>query len=241
MILTRGSRRVLLAACLPILLVCILSLFTREFDNFWSPFLFTLILVLCLWADGLSRPQRHQYGKRGMALSAPWLLLWLIMLTGSYFYQGPNCIIRFGSGVIEVNSGSTAAMTNMRTPVFPPRHYPIRGNWSYWYTDGWRGVGKLVLTSIRKLASAPHGTLLGHSYTTGGVPFEYHEIPVTAFLLVTGLPTLILLLGRGPKPKPGHCDQCGYDLTGNTSGVCPECGMPLPAPAADQTCDVEAV
>lgn len=21
-----------------------------------------------------------------------------------------------------------------------------------------------------------------------------------------------------------HCDQCGYNLTGNVSGVCPECG-----------------
>jgi len=26
---------------------------------------------------------------------------------------------------------------------------------------------------------------------------------------------------------PGHCDWCGYDLTGNTSGTCPECGKPL--------------
>jgi hypothetical protein len=24
--------------------------------------------------------------------------------------------------------------------------------------------------------------------------------------------------------RPGACRQCGYDLTGNTSGVCPECG-----------------
>ncbi len=23
---------------------------------------------------------------------------------------------------------------------------------------------------------------------------------------------------------PGHCRVCGYDLTGNVSGVCPECG-----------------
>jgi hypothetical protein len=22
----------------------------------------------------------------------------------------------------------------------------------------------------------------------------------------------------------GHCWRCGYDLTGNVSGVCPECG-----------------
>ena len=34
---------------------------------------------------------------------------------------------------------------------------------------------------------------------------------------------------RSPKRRwripPGHCKRCRYDLTGNTSGVCPECGM----------------
>jgi len=24
---------------------------------------------------------------------------------------------------------------------------------------------------------------------------------------------------------PGHCKKCGYNLTGNTSGVCSECGL----------------
>ena len=41
--------------------------------------------------------------------------------------------------------------------------------------------------------------------------------PVTAFL-------------RGPvrrarRRKRGSCVQCGYNLTGNTSGTCPECGV----------------
>jgi predicted amidophosphoribosyltransferase len=31
---------------------------------------------------------------------------------------------------------------------------------------------------------------------------------------------------RDRRPKPGHCQHCGYDLTCNTSGVCPECGRP---------------
>ncbi len=26
---------------------------------------------------------------------------------------------------------------------------------------------------------------------------------------------------------PGHCRRCGYDLTGNVSGVCPECGTQI--------------
>ena len=28
-----------------------------------------------------------------------------------------------------------------------------------------------------------------------------------------------------PLPKPGACSKCGYDLTGNVSGICPECGQ----------------
>jgi len=30
---------------------------------------------------------------------------------------------------------------------------------------------------------------------------------------------------RGSPPRP-RCGKCGYDLTGNTSGTCPECGTP---------------
>ena len=31
-------------------------------------------------------------------------------------------------------------------------------------------------------------------------------------------------LHPNPRTLPGHCSKCGYDLTGNESGVCPECG-----------------
>jgi len=38
-----------------------------------------------------------------------------------------------------------------------------------------------------------------------------------------------------PKALPGHCPYCGYNLKGNVSGLCPECGkdpaVPLPSPA----------
>ena len=45
------------------------------------------------------------------------------------------------------------------------------------------------------------------------------------FLLVA-IPVAYLLSRDRPKIPPGHCQKCGYDLTGNTSGVCPECGEP---------------
>jgi len=29
------------------------------------------------------------------------------------------------------------------------------------------------------------------------------------------------------REDPGHCGRCEYDLTGNTTGICPECGWQL--------------
>ncbi len=52
---------------------------------------------------------------------------------------------------------------------------------------------------------------------------RYLEFPLYAAFAIVAIPTL-LVWRFWPKPvKPGHC-RCGYDLTGNTSGVCPECG-----------------
>jgi predicted Zn-ribbon and HTH transcriptional regulator len=34
---------------------------------------------------------------------------------------------------------------------------------------------------------------------------------------------------RRRRPRPGHCRSCGYDLTANASGRCPECGAAVDA------------
>ncbi len=43
---------------------------------------------------------------------------------------------------------------------------------------------------------------------------------------------------RKRRFRPGQCSRCGYDLTGNVSGRCPECGASVPfrsqAPLPDQ-------
>ena len=46
---------------------------------------------------------------------------------------------------------------------------------------------------------------------------------IGAVVSIVSLITGIVRFVRTPRIKPGHC-QCGYNLTGNTSGVCPECG-----------------
>ena len=44
--------------------------------------------------------------------------------------------------------------------------------------------------------------------------------------LIVGLPFRLVR----NIPLPGCCRSCGYDLTGNTSGVCPECGREVTTP-----------
>ena len=44
-------------------------------------------------------------------------------------------------------------------------------------------------------------------------------------------PTLLLALvltlrARRHRRRINHCTACGYNLTGNVSGICPECGTP---------------
>lgn len=49
------------------------------------------------------------------------------------------------------------------------------------------------------------------------------DVPLWLPFVLVLLPTAFLW-HRDPRPLPGHCRKCGYDLTGNESGVCPECG-----------------
>ncbi len=48
---------------------------------------------------------------------------------------------------------------------------------------------------------------------------------VSLLLLPVALCALLWLRRR--RALPGHCQHCGYNLTGNVSGRCPECGQPV--------------
>ncbi len=49
------------------------------------------------------------------------------------------------------------------------------------------------------------------------------DVPLGALLWLLLVPTLALAL-RARHLDPKRCKRCEYDLTGNVSGVCPECG-----------------
>ncbi len=54
------------------------------------------------------------------------------------------------------------------------------------------------------------------------------HLPCWLPLIVLAIPTAILW-HRDCRRRipPGHCQKCGYDLTGNESGLCWECGTTI--------------
>ena len=59
------------------------------------------------------------------------------------------------------------------------------------------------------------------------LPIRY--LPFVSLVLLTAI---LFWVDRQRWPK-GHCQACGYDLTANTSGICPECGTPQDDQPAD--------
>ena len=56
------------------------------------------------------------------------------------------------------------------------------------------------------------------------------DLPLWLPFLILLVPTLLLWRRDRRKPHPGFCPRCDYDLTGNTTGRCPECGLDIPKP-----------
>jgi hypothetical protein len=54
------------------------------------------------------------------------------------------------------------------------------------------------------------------------------SIPFWIPMILIAVPTLWSFWRARERSKWGRCRKCLYDLTGNVSGICPECGTPIP-------------
>jgi hypothetical protein len=51
------------------------------------------------------------------------------------------------------------------------------------------------------------------------------------WLLLSGVMFVVREFGRRYRRDPGRCASCGYDLRGNPTETCPECGTTKRDPA----------
>lgn len=86
--------------------------------------------------------------------------------------------------------------------------------------------------SLSVVASDSVG-MLGFSWYRGDFfsrPFHGLQVPLWFVMLLTAaLPALWVRHRLKHGRKLGFCARCGYNLTGNVSGVCPECGTAIAA------------
>ncbi len=81
---------------------------------------------------------------------------------------------------------------------------------------------------------APLGGVIGFM-TTSGVRFGSMWVWLLAVISISIAGTILAMKLEGivvVEPRGLFCEGCGYNLTGNTTGACPECGRVMPiAPA----------
>ena len=89
-----------------------------------------------------------------------------------------------------------------------------------------------------EVRDGPRGVEINHRYLKLIVLGEHSEFGpgfhcvlefhlALAFALSAIYPTIAFLRGplrRWRRRRKGLCVKCGYDLTGNVTGTCPECG-----------------
>lgn len=98
-------------------------------------------------------------------------------------------------------------------------HYNAPPSWVG--QDGWRiGPAVYVLRLWTEKWTSTYGSP-GRPMT-----MTARWYPTWMFLLAAMIPT-VLAWRRQREPLRGHCRKCGYDLTGNVTGRCPECGTKI--------------
>lgn len=100
-----------------------------------------------------------------------------------------------------------------------------------------RGTGVLGYDPIGQTAQTmPPGWHFQSEYAKYRWWFRWHwksggpsliVVPLWVPLLLLAVPTAVLFYRDRRRIPPGHCRKCGYNLTGNASGVCPECGAKI--------------
>ena len=96
-----------------------------------------------------------------------------------------------------------------------------------------RGAGYLAIfpKTDQRLRMVVHRTpsgMLGWfpSYRSFSGSFSAIRVPIWVFLSISV--AAITIAWRRPRAfRPPRCVECSYNLTGNVSGVCPECGTPV--------------
>lgn len=112
----------------------------------------------------------------------------------------------------------------------PKRDFHLAAGCVHWFEPVSQGTNvdrhdTYYLVSRRWLRTFEPGLTIPMTYVAPGLG-RFTIIPLWLPFLLAAIPTA-LLWRRDRRPGPDDCQNCGYNMTGNQSNKCPECGTPM--------------
>lgn len=197
--------------------------------------------TVLLWVLDGRAGRRSRIKWVGIVASAVLFVLWMLSTTRVVQYVGKAQSIGLGRSCIEyvaIRSKEATPNQIQQMLIFPiVRRYgsakPGLSYQSYPIKSSPYGWGILLFGLGFELPAIYNDKDFWGVYVGGSdnrrVWFDRFGflIPLWFVFAMVALPTVYLLYRDFRAIRPGHCRQCGYNLTGNSSGICPECGAKI--------------
>jgi hypothetical protein len=137
----------------------------------------------------------------GVVLTALLMCVWVLSMRWGIVYSTRTDRTRiFGVGIVRGSSSFDC----QEGPLTRPTDH------GYWVWGGHAPWNPIIWWPCKRNP---------FSLPVGGTFYCPLWIPALAVALVTAS------VVHRHRTRPGHCQQCGYNLRGNVSGICPECGV----------------
>ena len=184
-------------------------------------------------AEGFLGERRFRPVKRSLppcGIISPMRRIGRWMLNGLTVLSLVLCV---GMGVLWVRSYKTWDMWTWTSRQWRAIAGNNRGDVSLVYIN-WTVPGKWhdpalglshkskLLVAMPRFVNRPIGWASGADGDFSMFVFRMHH---WLAVLITSVAPCVWVIRKRRRAKTGCCGQCRYNLTGNISGVCPECGM----------------
>ena len=182
---------------------------------------FVIVLTpvsLLLAAISSGSPDRRPLSRKWKRTARVAAILWVVSFFVSLSHtDSATYLARLDEGVLSMQWGPCPQSTGC-LPCY--ENYTDHGNAVCWLTSSWDYHYVWKLPTILKRWLVPH------MYTEASL--HILEVPIwPLFAPIVAWTIVLWCRTRAPHADP-HCAACGYNLTANVSGICPECGKPIP-------------